>query len=289
VALQERYIDGTRRDPSVPLRVGIGLDAGEAQPFEGGYRGRALNLAARLKDMARVGQVLATEALIHLAGQVEGLAYLERGLVRPKGFALPVHIVQVVAEGEQPQEAEDIVEPEFRTFLFADIHGYTAFVARQSDAVAANLEKRYARLMEAGVRPHGGRVLELAGDHALVAFVSPRQAVRAAMDLQEQFQQTMDQKGRLPLTLAIGIEAGEALPMMGKYTGLVIHLAIRICRLAGPGEVLIGETLAHLVRKQEGLTFVDRGQVQVTGFADPVRIRQVVREDAGAQEADVHA
>ncbi len=37
-----------RATPSLPLRVGIGLDAGEAVPFEGGYRGAALNLAARL-------------------------------------------------------------------------------------------------------------------------------------------------------------------------------------------------------------------------------------------------
>jgi class 3 adenylate cyclase len=63
VELQADYGEETERDPSLPLRVGIGLDAGEAIPFEGGYRGRALNLAARLKDQARAGQVLATEAL----------------------------------------------------------------------------------------------------------------------------------------------------------------------------------------------------------------------------------
>jgi class 3 adenylate cyclase len=87
---QERFIEETHKDPSLPLRVGIGLDAGEAMPFEGAYRGRALNLAARLKDQARAGQVLATEALIHQAGQMGGLAYVERGLVHAKGFALPV-------------------------------------------------------------------------------------------------------------------------------------------------------------------------------------------------------
>jgi hypothetical protein len=121
VHLQERYIDETQRDPSLRLKVGIGIDAGEAIPFEGGYRGRALNLAARLKDQARAGQVLATEALIHLAGQVDGLVYIERGFVHPKGVALPVHVVEVLAEGRQPAETDSAYESELRTFLFSDI------------------------------------------------------------------------------------------------------------------------------------------------------------------------
>ena len=35
-------------DPTLPLFAGVGLDAGEVVPVAGGYRGRALNLAARL-------------------------------------------------------------------------------------------------------------------------------------------------------------------------------------------------------------------------------------------------
>ena len=45
VALQQRFVEETIADPSLPLTVGIGLDAGEAVPVEGGYRGGALNVA----------------------------------------------------------------------------------------------------------------------------------------------------------------------------------------------------------------------------------------------------
>jgi class 3 adenylate cyclase len=51
------------------------------------------------------------------------------------------------------------------------------------------------------------------------------------------------------------------------------------------GEVLIGETLSRLVRKMDGLIFVDRGRSEFRGYSDPVRIMQVVREDAAAGEA----
>ena len=60
-------------DPSLPLPVGIGLDAGEAVPVEGGYRGGALNLAARLCGQAGPGEILATQEITHLARRVDHL------------------------------------------------------------------------------------------------------------------------------------------------------------------------------------------------------------------------
>ena len=48
VKLQVRFRERIEGQPAFPLGIGIGLDAGEAVPVEGGYRGGALNLAARL-------------------------------------------------------------------------------------------------------------------------------------------------------------------------------------------------------------------------------------------------
>lgn len=83
-----------------PIGVGIGLDAGEVVPVLGGYRGLALNLAARLCSLAGVGEVLASEHLTHLAGRLEGVAYSDRGRVRLKGFPEPVAVVSVGAAGQ---------------------------------------------------------------------------------------------------------------------------------------------------------------------------------------------
>src|SRR6266550_2482270 len=48
VDLQLAFLDEMELDPAMPLRLGIGIDAGEAVPVSDGYRGGALNLAARL-------------------------------------------------------------------------------------------------------------------------------------------------------------------------------------------------------------------------------------------------
>ena len=81
----------------LPRGVGIGLDAGEAVRVGDGYRGSALNLAARLCALAGPGEVIASDAVVHLASTVEGIRYVSPRTVRVKGFAEPVRAVRVVA------------------------------------------------------------------------------------------------------------------------------------------------------------------------------------------------
>ena len=81
VELQHRFRGSTPGEPASPLGVGMGLDAGEAVPTEGGYRGGALNLAARLCALALPGEVLASETVVHLARRVEGIRFAAPRLV----------------------------------------------------------------------------------------------------------------------------------------------------------------------------------------------------------------
>lgn len=107
-ALQMRICQ--EADPSLPLKVGIGLDAGEVVKVGAYYRGGAINLTARLCSLAGPGEVLASEGVVHLARTVEGLQFVERGMVPLKGFPDPVEVVQVTQAGagpERPEEARD--------------------------------------------------------------------------------------------------------------------------------------------------------------------------------------
>ena len=77
-----------------------GLDAGEAVPTQGGYRGASLNLAARLCALAKPGEILASETVIGLASRVDGMRFLEGRSAPLKGMTRPVRYV--VVEPEQP-------------------------------------------------------------------------------------------------------------------------------------------------------------------------------------------
>ncbi len=81
----------------LPRGVGIGIDAGEAVRVGDGYRGSALNLAARLCALAGPGEVVASDAVVHLASTVEGIRYVSPRTVRVKGFSEPVRAVRVIA------------------------------------------------------------------------------------------------------------------------------------------------------------------------------------------------
>jgi len=70
-----------------------------------------------------------------------------------------------------------------RVFLIADIRGYTLFTQEHGDEAAARLAESFARVVREGVEAHGGRLVELRGDEALVAFESPRDAIVAAAQL----------------------------------------------------------------------------------------------------------
>jgi class 3 adenylate cyclase len=57
---------------------------------ENTFRGRALNMAARLCSRALPGEILVTPELAHLAGALEGVVFEDRGPVRLKGFSRPI-------------------------------------------------------------------------------------------------------------------------------------------------------------------------------------------------------
>jgi class 3 adenylate cyclase len=103
VALQARFDEEAAIDHEIPLRVGIGIDSGEAVALEnGGFRGAALNVAARLCARAHGGEVIVTDATYRLAGRMEGLTFSDRGRVHLKNISDPIHVLQVYSEQDAP-------------------------------------------------------------------------------------------------------------------------------------------------------------------------------------------
>jgi DNA-binding NarL/FixJ family response regulator/class 3 adenylate cyclase len=162
-----------------------------------------------------------------------------------------------------------------RVFLIADIRGYTLFTQEHGDQAAARLAKTFARVVREGVEGHGGALVELRGDEALVAFDSPRSAVLAAVELQSRFVDRALAEGDLPLYVGIGLDAGEAVAVEDGFRGGALNLAARLCSLAAPGEVLASREVIHLARAVDGVTYVERGEARLKGLAEPVHVVKV--------------
>jgi len=105
LALQRRFFAETERVPELPLPVGIGLDMGEVVVVADGYRGNAINVAARLCAIAPAGSVLATREVVHVAQAVEGVHYDPRPSIPLKGIAEPVQYARIVDVAEDTMAA----------------------------------------------------------------------------------------------------------------------------------------------------------------------------------------
>jgi YVTN family beta-propeller protein len=190
----------------------------------------------------------------------------------------------------EPPSAPSLVadatgDADVHAFLIADVRGWTMFTQERGDEDAARLAARFADVTRSVVEAHRGNVLELRGDEALVVFGSPRAAIRGAVALQQRFVEETTSDPSLPLTVGIGLDAGEAVPVEGGYRGGALNVAARLCSLARAGEVLASREIVHLARRVDGVRFTERGQAELKGFDKPVHVVAVRSEDRDEAEA----
>ncbi|HEY7705779.1 MAG TPA: adenylate/guanylate cyclase domain-containing protein [Gaiellaceae bacterium] len=165
-----------------------------------------------------------------------------------------------------------------RTFVIADIRGYSRYTEECGDEAAAALSKRFAAIVDDDVSAHDGELVEVRGDEALIAFTSARQAIRAAVDLQAQFQEVASELD-IPLRVGIGIDSGEAVQLEdGSFRGSALNVAARLCGRASGGEVIISDSTSRLAGRLGGLHYSDGGKVRLKNIAEPVHIYKVYSE-----------
>ncbi len=159
-----------------------------------------------------------------------------------------------------------------KTFLFADVRGYTRFTQEHGDAAAASLIESFLGTVEPILRKRGGELVEMRGDEVLAAFDSTRSALEAAVEMQRAL---VSNEGG-PTPVGIGIDIGEAVPVGDGYLGNALNLASRLCGVAAPGEILTTREVAHVAGIAAGASFEDRGDRTFKNVDERVRVIRVV-------------
>ncbi len=98
IAMQRAFAQHLEANPDVPIRVRIGLNAGEPVAEEKDLFGTAVQLAARICDYAEPGQILVSIVVRELAAGKQFL-FAERGEAALKGFDEPVRLYEVMWQG----------------------------------------------------------------------------------------------------------------------------------------------------------------------------------------------
>ncbi|MDQ6858701.1 MAG: AAA family ATPase [Chloroflexota bacterium] len=78
------------RDPSMPLRIGVGLHAGETVEYDDQFVGSAVNIASRLTGKARAMELIISDTLRGLVRTSQSLPMTDRGPLDLKGVTEPI-------------------------------------------------------------------------------------------------------------------------------------------------------------------------------------------------------
>ena len=177
------------------------------------------------------------------------------------------------------------------TFLFTDVEGSTALLRRLRDRYADVLADHQRLLREAFDRA-GGNEVDSQGDSFFFCFRHARDAVQAAADGQRALL-TYPWPDEGEVRVRIGIHTGEASASAGRYHGLAVHRAKRICDAGHGGQILLSQTSHTLLEDEEtehdGFSLLDLGPHRLKDFDRPVVLHQVVAPDLPSEFPPIRA
>jgi YVTN family beta-propeller protein len=152
-----------------PIRVRIGLNAGEVLHRGDELFGAAINLAARVMDRADGGQILTTDTVRQLVGTMTGTSFRDRGRVALKGFAERQRLWEVRRAEATPAKAPAIGRPSRRTRRTRIAAGAVVLLAAAA-AAAALLDGGPGSARAVAVAPNSVAVID-PGKDAIVATI----------------------------------------------------------------------------------------------------------------------
>ncbi len=160
--------------------------------------------------------------------------------------------------------------------VFVDLTGFTRLTRERGDESAVAAATSLQRNADATATRHGGRLVKLLGDGAMLRFTGATVGVEAALDLVD----TMSDEGAL--SPHAGIHTGPVIERDLDLFGATVNLASRIADVAGPGEVLASEAVVEATG--DGAFKFDRiGDAELKGLSGPIALYRVDRGVDGSR------
>lgn len=163
-----------------------------------------------------------------------------------------------------------------RTFVFADLAGYTALTEAHGDSDAASIALRFAALARALVSDEV-ELVKTIGDAVMLTAANPTVGVEAALALRS----AIERETKFP-AVRIGLQHGPALECERDYYGAAVNVASRVAGVATAGHILATAEVAALAKSPHA-RFEPVGTARLKNVGEPVRVFEVVDLAAGAR------
>jgi class 3 adenylate cyclase len=218
----------------------------------------------------RTGDGLPIAGARWMAGQIPGATFVELpgdqhfvhlGDWRAVGQSVEEFVARVRDGGEwEEPESERVLA----TVLFTDIVDSTATAVRLGDRAWAQLVGEHHRRVRLRLARFRGHEIDTAGDGFFASFDGPARAIRCAAAIRDDMQE-------LGVAIRAGIHTGECEIVDGKVAGVAVSIGARVAAAAGPGDVLVSQTVRDLV-VGSGVDLVDRGSHDLKGVPGQWRL-----------------
>jgi class 3 adenylate cyclase/pimeloyl-ACP methyl ester carboxylesterase len=193
--------------------------------------------------------------------------------VGARAVSLPPHENEQSDYSGAPARAEVAQASGTAVILFTDIVSSTELTERMGDARFRDASRSLDAGLRAAIRDADGAAIDgkLLGDGVLATFPSAAQAIDGA-------RRCLALSTASELGLHIGLHAGDVIREENNVFGGAVNIAARICGLSAPGEILVSDVVRGMARSSAGVVFEDRGEQEMKGVGEPVRVYAVVGE-----------
>jgi len=168
--------------------------------------------------------------------------------------------------------------------LAADMVGYSRLMGADEEGTLARLQALRQQIIDPSVAKSGGRVVKTTGDGILAEFPSAVEAVRCALDMQEQTRarEAAHAPGQR-LEFRVGINVGDVIASDDDIHGDGVNVAARLEGLADPGGILVSATVHATAAGRLACTFEDLGEQALKNIVQPVRAYRVTPPTPNAE------
>jgi class 3 adenylate cyclase len=170
---------------------------------------------------------------------------------------------------------EPYTETAFRTILFTDIVGSTDLTQRLGDARAMQLVRTHDLIVRRELAAVGGSEVKHTGDGIMASFASVARGIQCAIAIQRGLEaHSTDPGTEHPISVRIGVSAGEPVAEHDDLFGAAVQLAARACNHAAAGAILVSTAVRELC-VGKGFAFEARGPFELKGFTELVPLFEV--------------
>lgn len=167
------------------------------------------------------------------------------------------------------------IERKLIAIASVDVAGYSRLMSIDEVATVVTLNE-FRALLRSISESRRGRVVDMPGDNALVEFPSATDAVKSAIDFQDEVRQrNSETPSERKMEFRIGIHVGEVLVQGSRIYGDGVNIAARLEAIAPTGGICVSKSVRDQVTTKVEASFSDMGDQKFKNISEPVRVYRV--------------